>query len=283
MQRRYVDTIITHLHLDELGALYVLMQFGQEKFVITPGLQLDFRSRPERRTPDYWARQRKLVIGGSGDILDEHLDGDTHRSRIEGQSATRLATEFCEVTDPHMSTIAVEINTFDNGAGCPSTHLATILKIVGTHTEIPEKLEAIGSMTLRIISAIHWSLAFKLATPSISFLDYAMGIVRSSVHWDDEDAVHALVAMLEKESVSKGTLFGLRNIYDSLCAVTVAYPKQFDGFGVNSVMTDLIEMLYIGQVDFHTIRRSVLAMKLEKLILRVIQPYTKSFVQKVQH
>ena len=269
--QRHVDTVILHLHLDELGALYVLMQSGTDTFIMTRDLQLDFWSRPERRDPGYWAAQRTLVIGGSGDILDEHVDGDRNCSRLAGQSAVNLALGLCKVSDPHLRSMVAEITKFDNEAGCPVTHLATILKIVGTHEKRPGKLEAMGSMVLQIMSAIHCNLAYKFDKPTTSFLEYVLGIVDTSPQWNDEDARGALIMMVEKESrPDNATLFGLCNVYESLCSVTAAYPGHLAGCEVRAVITYLLEMLYLGQVNFHTLKRSVLAMKPERFLVEVM-------------
>ncbi len=173
------------------------------------------------------------------------------------------------VRDEVAQAMAAEVNQCDNRAVCPESHLATILKIIGA--QIPDRENDAVEKVLDIISAVHWKIVLGPYKPEKSFMDYVAAIVESRRHtYVDMDALEALMGLLEEESVSiSPTLFGLRSIYTSLCSVMERCPETFPRVNVLKIMGFLIDVLYQGQVSYHTFKRHIEASAFRPLLIPV--------------
>lgn len=252
--KRKVFEVLLHLHLDEMFAYFLGCRFGKEIFVGMETARLNFSPPDILMTPDQWAASNRIYLGGGGDETDEHRSGQTER--LAGWSASRLMARKLALNG-QIERIVAEVNRFDSRAGCPKSHLASLVKMIRANMPGAEQIGFRWGQ--RIIGSVHDMIAADLRKPARNepAFDEFMGqlIESRGDDFNDESAAKGLKAIIDGESYSTEPLvFSLRSVFEALWRTAQGTAAE-KAAAVREDMLFTLQVLYRDQMNFHAFRR----------------------------
>lgn len=260
---RQVKRVKAHRHQDELFARFVALCGGRGAFPGIETARVEFSKKVVPKSPAQWAAEETLCIGGGGDILDEHRNGDI--ARLEGASASSLMMDLLGITDRALAAMAVEVTYFDNERRCPKAHLASLIKMIGNNLSAIDERKLV-LLTSKVYAAVHARITGCLAKApdELPFRHIVTQILRQRITdkglYADKDARRGLINTLRKANfANRAWLFGLRYVYESLWrSAYAAQPPEAHPTAqmkrrgeIERDLSFFLDILYRDQVNYH--------------------------------
>ncbi len=255
LQIREVEEVIVHLHLDEAFAFLMALEDGQDVFRGIQTAKVSFVTGLQKKSSQQWALEKKLCIGGGGDI-DEHKNGK--EARQKDMSATMLMAQALAITDPVTLAVVKEVNEFDSRIGCPKAHLASIIKMVQVNLQGSDRTA--WNWSLKILRSVRHKLQGNLERQEgeTPFMKFMTQLIDRQSAFDDPEAKKGLVRIMEDEDGKNAhLLLGLKHVYESLWRTTDSTEKCEE---IGEDLLFALRILHKDQVNFHSFRREIKAL-----------------------